>query len=269
MSREVQRRDEEIRAWNTELQQRVEARGAELRAAQDQILRARRLAAIGSLGAGIAHEINNPLMAISGLAALLRRKAHDPEQADSLAKLQEQVTRVARIVEDLRQFTSQERSAAGRRFQLEEPVRTVLGRYAPELSKKGIALNVDVQQGLRETEGDPIQIEQVIEHLVKNAMQAMPEGGELRVAVADVAGDSVKLTVADTGCGISPALRERIFDPFFTTKEKAKSGVGLGLSISHTIVEAHHGRILVDSAEGRGATFTVLLPAAAQAAHLS
>jgi signal transduction histidine kinase len=88
------------------------------------------------------------------------------------------------------------------------------------------------------------------------------------VALADVAGDALKLTISDTGRGIPQELRERIFDPFFTTKEGA-NGVGLGLSISHSIVEAHHGRILVESAPGKGATFTVLLPAAAAAAHLS
>jgi signal transduction histidine kinase len=89
------------------------------------------------------------------------------------------------------------------------------------------------------------------------------------VGVADVAGDSVKLTVADTGKGIPQALRERIFDPFFTTREGGAGSSGLGLSITHSIVEAHHGKIIVDSAEGQGSTFTVVLPAAAAAAHLS
>jgi signal transduction histidine kinase len=105
-----------------------------------------------------------------------------------------------------------------------------------------------------------------VAHLVQNAIAAMPEGGELRIALTDVAGDALKLTVSDSGKGIPPEMRERIFDPFFSTKDKA--GVGLGLSISHSIVEAHHGKLLVDSAPGRGATFTVLLPAAAPAAHL-
>ena len=123
--------------------------------------------------------------------------------------------------------------------------------------------------GLRPAEGDPVQIERVVEQLVRNAIQAMPGGGQLSVRVAEVAGDSVKLSVADTGRGIPPALRERIFDPFFTIKGHSPSGSGLGLSITHSIVEAHHGKILVESAEGRGSTFTVVLPAAAPAAHLS
>ena len=121
--------------------------------------------------------------------------------------------------------------------------------------------------GLREAQGDPSQIQQVVAHLLQNAIAAMPEGGELRIGLSEVGGDALKLTVTDSGKGIAPEMRERIFDPFFTTKEGA-SGVGLGLSISHSIVEAHHGKLLVDSAPGRGATFTILLPAAAPAAHL-
>ena len=268
MAGEVKRRDGEIRAWNAELQKRVEARGAELRDAQDQILRTRRLAAIGSLGAGIAHELNNPLMAISGLAALLQKHPHDEGQATMLLQMQQQVSRVAAVVEDLRRFAQQERTGSGRKFALEESVRTVIARYQPELSKGNIELQLEVQPGLRDAEGDPVQIEQVVDQLVKNAIQSMPAGGKLKVGVAEVAGDSVKLTVADTGRGIPAAVRERIFDPFFTTKERGV-GTGLGLSITHTIVEAHHGKILVDSAEGQGSTFTVVLPAAPPAAHLS
>ena len=269
MATQVQRRDAEIRAWNDELQKRVEAKGAELRAAQDQILRTRRLAAIGSLGAGLAHELNNPLMAIAGLAAIVQRRPRDETQAAQLRQMQEQVVRVATIVEDLRRFSEQEREGAGRRFALEESVRNVLSRYEPDLSKRQIDLQLEIQPNLRAAEGDPIQIEQVVEQLVKNAIQAMPEGGKLSVGVAGIADDSVKLTVADTGRGIPAALRERIFDPFFTTKEKGTGGSGLGLSITHSIVEAHHGKILVDSAEGQGSTFTVVLPAAAAAAHLA
>jgi two-component system, NtrC family, sensor kinase len=267
MSREIRRRDEEIRAWNADLQKRVEEKGEELKAAQDQILRARRLAAMGSLGAGVAHEINNPLMAIAGFIALLERDGLQ-KQVPTLKKAQEQVQRVARIVEGMLQFTTQERAVQGRKFALAAPVRSVLQKYAPQLDQTGIELSAELDAPLREAEGDPVQIEQVVEHLVRNAIQAMPGGGRLHVSLAAVGGDSLKLVVADTGRGIAPGVRDRIFDPFFSTKDGGK-GAGLGLSISHSIVEAHHGRILVDSVEGRGATFTVVLPAAAAPAHLS
>ena len=267
MAREIRRRDDEIRAWNTELQQRVDHRTAELKMAQDQILRTRRLAAIGSLGAGIAHELNNPLTAVAGLISLARKQLGESSpQSETLKQALEQTRRVSKIVSDLRQFAEQERSEGGRRFPLEQPVLSALDLYAEEMREKRIELRRELKPGLREAQGDPVQIQQVVTHLVQNAIAAMPNGGELRIAVTDVAGDALKLTVSDSGKGIAPEMRERIFDPFFSTKDKA--GVGLGLSISHSIVEAHHGKLLVDSAPGRGATFTVLLPAAAPAAHL-
>ena len=267
MAQEIQRRDGEIRSWNGELQHRVEQKGAELKAAQDQILRTRRLAAIGSLGAGLAHEINNPLMALAGFLALLQRDGLE-KQSGTLSKAQEQVQRVARIVEGMLQFASQERAVQGRRFALAGPVRTVLQKYEDQFREGRIEVLADLDAPLREAEGDPVQIEQVVEHLVRNAMQAMPGGGQLQISVGAVGGDSLKLVVSDTGRGIAAGVRERIFDPFFSTKDSGK-GAGLGLSISHTIVEAHHGRILLDSIEGQGATFTVVLPAASAPAHLS
>ena len=175
---------------------------------------------------------------------------------------------MSKIVGDLRQFSEQERTHGGRRFPLAQPVRSALDLYAEELRDRRIEVREELQAGLREAQGDPVQIQQVVAHLLQNAIAAMPEGGELRIGISDVAGDALKLTVSDSGKGIPTDIRERIFDPFFTTKDGA-AGVGLGLSISHSIVEAHHGKLLVDSAPGRGATFTVLLPAAAPAAHLA
>ncbi|HZX96206.1 MAG TPA: HAMP domain-containing sensor histidine kinase, partial [Myxococcales bacterium] len=206
-------------------------------------------------------------MAIGGFLALLQRDAGEKQSA-TIRKAQEQVQRVARIVEGMLQFAVQERAVQGRRFELAGPVRNVLQKYAPELREGQIELSSEMEAQMRDAEGDPTQIEQVVDHLVRNAIQAMPHGGRLHVQVGAVGGDSLKLVVADSGRGIAPAMRERIFDPFFSTKEGTR-GAGLGLSISHSIVEAHHGRILVESVEGHGSTFTVVLPAAAAAAHLS
>jgi signal transduction histidine kinase len=258
----------EIRRWNAELQARVDERTAELKAAQDQIARTRRLAALGSLGAGVAHELNNPLTAIAGLVALARGDLEGTPHAETLRLVQEQTRRVSKIVADLRVFAESERSSAGRRFALDGPIRFALEQHGDELRARNIVLSTDVRPGLREAQGDPAQIGQVVSHLVRNAIQAMPAGGELRIALTDVAGDALKLTVSDTGKGIPAVLHARIFDPFFTTKSEPGQ-VGLGLSLAHSIVEAHHGKLFVYSAEGRGATFTIVLPAAALAAHLS
>ncbi len=268
MTSELRRRDEEIRAWNEELQKRVVERTAELKTAQDQILRTRKLAAIGSLAAGLAHELNNPMTAITGYLAILRKNAPaDGEQVRMIANAQEQAARMSRVIEDLRSFADQERGEFGQRFSLDRAVSSALALYEDRLRASGIALERKVDEPLPDAQGDPVQIQQVVAHLVENAINAMPRGGRLEVSLGTVDGDALRLRIADTGPGIPEAIRDRVFDPFFTTKER-NGQVGLGLSVSHSIVEAHHGRILVDSAEGAGAAVTVLLPAAAQA-HLA
>jgi len=267
MTAEIRRRDEEIRGWNRELQARVEERTAELKTAQDQILRTRRLAALGSLGAGIAHELNNPMTAITGYLAILKKQLGPASpQGELIAHAQEQATRVARVIEDLRSFADQERAAQGQRFSLVRPVRAALDLYEDRLRAAGIDVQARFEEPLPDTQGNPVQLQQVVAHLVENAMNAMPGGGRLEVSVGSIDGDALRLRIADTGKGIPSQLRERIFDPFFTTKDQA-GRVGLGLSVSHSIVEAHRGKILVESEEGIGAAITVLLPAAA-AAHL-
>jgi two-component system NtrC family sensor kinase len=268
MTAEIRRRDEEIRAWNAQLQTRVEERTAELKAAQDQILRTRRLAALGSLGAGLAHELNNPMTAITGYLAILRKQsAPDSPQAEMISRAQEQAGRVARVVEDLRSFADQERVVSGQRFSLGRTVDSALSLYEERLRSSRIDLTKKIDEKLPDAQGDPVQIQQVVAHLVENAINAMPGGGKLEVSLGTVDGDALRLTVADTGKGIPAPIRERIFDPFFTTKGQ-QGRVGLGLSVSHSIVEAHHGRIVVESQEGMGAAITVLLPAAATA-HLA
>jgi two-component system NtrC family sensor kinase len=268
MAGEIRRRDDEIRLWNRELQDRVEERTAELKAAEDQILRTRRLAALGSLGAGLAHELNNPMTAIVGYLAILRRQGPARgEQAEMLTAALEQAGRVTRVVEELRSFADQERTTGGVRFSLEKPVHAALALFEDRFRAAGIRLTTRFEGQLPEAQGDPVQIQQVVSHLLDNAVNAMPGGGALEVSLGSISGEALRLRIADTGKGIPATMRERIFDPFFTTKEDP-GRVGLGLSVSNSIVEAHHGKIVVDSAEGAGAAVTVLLPAAA-AAHLA
>ncbi len=265
---ELKRRDDEIHRFNEELQQRVEERTAELRAAQDQILRARRLSAIGSLGAGVAHELNNPLTSVIGLATALKRDlGKENPKLQALELLIEQAGRAARIVSDLRQFTTHEQEAGGGQFSPEEPVKAALACFEDQLEAQQITLVRDFAQGLPQLQGAPMQIQQLVAHLLQNAINAMPHGGELRVGVGGVEGDAIKISVSDTGKGVPKELRERIFDPFFSTKD-LPSQVGMGLALCYGIAEAHHGRITVESEVGKGSTFTVLLPAAPPRGHL-
>jgi signal transduction histidine kinase len=268
MAREVRRRDEEIRRWNEELTHRVAQKATELRSAQDQVARSRRLAAIGSLGAGVAHEINNPMTAVVGLISVVRKElGPGDKKAELLGTALQQATRVTRIVDDLRRLAETQQADAGIQFPLATAVRASVEAHAQAAEAAGLSLRAALEEGLAPVQGDPVQIQELVGHLLRNAFAATPEGGEVHVSVSAVDDGAVKLQVADTGHGIPEPMRERIFDPFFTRKERGR-GVGLGLTLSSCIVEAHHGKIHVDSEEGRGTTFTVLLPVAAQA-HLT
>jgi signal transduction histidine kinase len=269
MAREVSRRDEEIRRWADELSRRVEQKTSELRGAQDQIARARRLAALGSLGAGVAHEINNPMTAIVGLVSVARKNVGpDSRDGQLLGTALEQAMRVTRIVDDLRQLAEHQRHDVGVQFPLSVAVQAAIEVHAQDAERGGVSLHACLDDALPPVQGDPVQIQQVVGHLLRNAIAATPEGGEVRVSVTEVDGGALKLSVSDNGRGIPEAMRERIFDPFFARKERG-GGVGLGLTVSNCIVEAHHGKLQVASEEGKGSTFTVLLPAAAAQAHLS
>ncbi len=268
MATEIRRRDEEIGGWNRELQARVEARTAELKAAQDQILRTRRLAALGTMGAGIAHELNNPLTAVLGLAGLVKMSlGKDSPEIESLTGIVDQAKRMSTIVARLRELTDTEREGSGSRFKLAEPVSAALTHFKPRLAEHQILLSTELGLEVPDIQGDSAQLQELVSHLVDNAIHAMPGGGRLDVKICAVDGQALKLTVADTGRGISAAMQERIFDPFFTTKDDP-TGVGLGLSTSHQIVQRHHGKLTVESQTGKGSKFTVLLPAAGEAPHL-
>ena len=269
MAVEIRRRDSEIRAFNQELQARVEARTSELKLAQDQILRSRRLAALGSLGAGVAHEFNNPLTAVMGLVSLVRRELGDKsDQGQMLTQALDQVRRLATVVSQLRQFSEAEQEDAGKKLDLAQLIKDALGPFSTSLEQKQIHLHTQFAADVPLTQGDSTQLQQLISSLVENAITALQVGGTLRVCLSSIDGEALKLEVTDNGKGIPSQNLERIFDPFFSTKDDP-SGVGLGLSLAHHIVEAHHGKLVARSEVGLGSTFTVVLPAAGLGAHLS
>lgn len=268
MTEEVQRRDHEIRGWNAELQARVDRNTAELKAAADQVARTRRLTALGSLSAGVAQGLNDPLTSVVGLISLARREVGEDSPAGrQLGTALEEARRVTRVVHDLRHLAAPGRLEGARRFQLGGPVAAALDRRRAALAAAGVELHLDLASDLPDLEGDPEQLEALVGRLLDNAVAAMPAGGRLTVATAVVDGSALRLVVGDTGHGIPASLRERIFDPFFTAG--GVGGAGLGLTLAHGIVEAHHGQIQVESEEGRGTTFTIHFPAAAGPARLA
>jgi two-component system NtrC family sensor kinase len=268
MAAEVRRRDEEIRAFNAELQGRVEARTRELKAAEEQIARTRRLTALGSLSAGVAHGLNNPMTSVVGLVTMARAQVGpDTEAGALLGQALAEARRVTGVVRDLRRLAAPGLLEGARRFALDRPVAAAVDHARPAAAGAGLEVSLEVEGGRPPMEGGAEQLEALARRLLENAVAATPAGGRISVALAAVDGAALRLTVRDTGRGIPPELRDRIFDPFFSTSQAA--GAGLGLTLVHGIVEAHHGRIAVESEPGRGTTFTLHFPAAAAPARLT
>ncbi len=228
------------------------------RALETQILRSQKLAAVGLLAAGIAHEINNPLSGVVGYSKLLLEQRTLPEGVRrKVEKIAQSGERCRKIVEGVLLFSRQREGGQRAPIDLGSLIDRVvgIGEYQWKMH------NVRVMRERNDTavvHADPDQLEQVALNLLSNAVDAMPRGGTVRINLARE-GDEVRLSVADEGHGIPPEVLPRIFDPFFSTKEIGK-GTGLGLAISYGIVQDHGGDIVVES-DGRGARFTVILPA--------
>jgi PAS domain S-box-containing protein len=233
---------------------------------EQQVVRAEKFLALGTLSAAIAHEIKNPLGAldlnVDLLADELCSDQPDPgRQADLLAVLKEEIRRLNSIVKHYLSFAhpAEVESAP---VDLGRVIRDVLKLVRPELERRAIRWSCSWPDGGPAVSGDRDRLQQLFLNLVLNAMEAMPGGGELRVAAEagrDVGQTGARLvvSVADTGPGIPQELLSRIFDPYFTTRTE---GLGLGLAVVHRIVEDHGGSVVVDSRLDLGTTFTVALP---------
>ncbi len=219
-----------------------------------QLFQSEKLASIGQMAAGVAHEINNPLTSISLNAQTLIAKEEDETKREKLAVIEAQVDSVAKIIRNLLDFSRQLEPEITR-----ADVNAILDRTLEILSfqLKGIHVRRDFSK-LPRIKADVSQLQQVFSNMIINAIHAMPEGGTLTIKT-ELHEGGVYITFSDTGHGIPKEDIDRIFDPFFTTKEVGK-GTGLGLSICHGIVEAHQGHIEVESQVGRGTTFRVWLP---------
>lgn len=270
MALEIERRDAQIRRGNEELQQRVDERTAELQDAEGQILRSRHLAGLASLSAGVAHELNNPVMAVLGFIDMAREELpRDAAAQELLANARDAAQRIAAIAVQVRELVERERGD-GVPFVLAESAERVLAEQQPALAAAKVTVHAALDRAASGMSGNRGELEDAIGELVKNAVAAMPAGGELFVNVAAVPGVDgvVKLVVRDTGLGIAPEHLERIYDPFFTTKPRGGE-LGMGLTLVHRAVEGHGGRITVQSTVGQGTTFVVVLPRNDVRAHLA
>ena len=238
----------------------IERRQAEVEQArlQDQLRHADRLATIGKLAAGVAHELNEPLTGILGFAELLKELPDMPPQAASdLARIESSALHAREVVRKLllfaRQITPKRGSVCVNRL-----VQEVVAFFQARLVEQSITVQTQLGGSLPDILADESQIRQIIMNLCINAIHAMEKGGQLTIATQD-RGEEVVLSVRDTGPGIPEDIKDKIFLPFFTTKD-VDVGTGLGLSVVHGIVKSHRGRIKAVSEAGKGAEFKVYLP---------
>jgi len=241
---------------NAQLFEREKQANEDLRIAQRQVLHSERLATIGQMAAGIAHELNTPLTYIMGNIELLQSKESDPARAGMLRSLAGGADRIKRLVQSLLAF-----SRSSEEELLPISPNDVIDRSLElchyQLVKAHVNVDKALAPSLPQVLGVANQLEMALINLIVNAVQAMDPGGQLRVASASTDAE-VEITLADSGPGIPRSVQPKIFEPFFTTKPKG-SGTGLGLSTVQMVIDRHKGRLEFSSEEGQGTTFKLFL----------
>ena len=238
------------------VEQRQELEIASLQAAQSG-----RLAAIGELVSGVAHELNNPLSGIAGVSRIMMERDRDPANREELSIIRRETDRSIRIVQNLLDFARPSSGDKMVRTSINEAIRVALDLRRHELEMENITLVEDLTPDIPLVLGDAHELQQVVLNLTINAEQAMTKahgGGRLFVK-SESTGDVVRVIVSDSGPGIPSESLDRLFDPFFTTKDSGE-GTGLGLSISYGIIRSHSGNLRVESDPPHGATFFIELP---------
>jgi len=248
----------QLEQWAETLERKVQERTEQLAKTQAVMARQQHLASIGQLAAGVAHEINNPLTGVLTFAHLLRDKENmDAQDKEDLDVIINETIRAGEIVSGLLDF-ARERTSKREPLAINDVIRQTMRLMRSQKPVKRVAIEEQLDGNLPTVNGDKNQLEQVLLNLSLNACEAMPDGGTLTIRTLAQDGN-VLVKVTDTGQGIKKEHLDRIFEPFFSTKPVGK-GTGLGLSVSYGIVQQHGGSLEVDSAEGAGTTFTIVLP---------
>jgi len=231
----------------------------ELRRLNEQLVRTERLAAMGTLAAGVAHEVNNPLASISSLIQMMQANSDiDTATKDKLQLISEQIRRITRVTKDMTDF-ARVRPVAKKEINVNHVIKSSLRLAEFDKAFQSLDVHTELDETIPAVVADADQLQQVFLNLLLNARDAMPPGSKLGIKSSQVSSE-VRVSVSDSGCGINDSDSKQIFDPFFTTKAPGK-GTGLGLAVCYGIVTAHGGRIEVESRNGQGSTFHIILPA--------
>jgi two-component system, NtrC family, sensor kinase len=267
-NREIREKNYEIESWNRELKMRVEQRTRDLKDAHNQISQSQKLAAVAELGAGVAHEVNNPLTGIQGFAELMMDMVEPDETIhEMLGTILSESRKIKAIIDDLRRFSFSPDGVERVAVDINDTILQAFRLVQVQIADRKIVIKKKFEQELPAVLGDSSALQQVFIHLLTNAMNSMSEGGKIFLLTSQIEGGALKVSIIDNGRGIPKENISKIFDPFFTTKDEW-SGKGLGLSVAHKIVEEHNGTMGVKSVVGKGTLFTIILPSVPRKLHL-
>jgi two-component system NtrC family sensor kinase len=257
MVSELARAQQELREWGETLERKVEQRTAELKAMQAHMIQSEKLAGVGKLAAGVAHEINNPLTCVlTNSSLILEDLPPDDPRREDLQTIVDETLRCRKIVKGLLDFARQTKPQK-QQLDLNKVTEDVLALVRNQASFHNIAIRTELDPDLPPVLADADQMRQVVLNIILNAADAMPQGGALHLrSNSDSQAKRVILRISDTGPGIPLEFQDKLFEPFFTTK---KTGTGLGLAIAYGVMERHNGQLKVESSPGRGTTIAIIL----------
>ncbi|MFA7405081.1 MAG: response regulator [Pelobacteraceae bacterium] len=258
-NRELQKQQEhllfEIEQWNLELQKRVREKSEALQNAHEEIVRSEKLAAMGYLSAGMAHEIRNPLNSISLFVQLMRQTTTEPDQLEHQAKILKEVDRIDSIIRKLLDASRRTRAISSN-VQINQVIDSAIEAFTPQIETRKILVDRQYHCIPSPITADPAELEQIFTNLFLNALDAMSRGGRLSIEVFEKDG-RVVVRVADSGNGIAEEVLPSIFEPFFSTKSR---GTGMGLPVAQRIARMYEGSMEVECSSPEGTTFRLEFP---------
>ncbi|MBN1570472.1 MAG: cache domain-containing protein [Acidobacteria bacterium] len=258
MVSELVRAHQELREWGETLERKVEQRTTELKRMQAHLIQSEKLAGVGKLAAGVAHEINNPLTCVlTNTSLILSDLPPDDPRREDLQNVVDETLRCRKIVKGLLDFARQTKPQK-QQLDINKVAEDVVTLVRNQASFQNIVIRTDLDSRTPTVFADADQMRQVVLNIILNAADAMPQGGEIRIrSLFDEKTNQAMLRISDTGPGISAEIQDKLFEPFFSTK---KTGTGLGLAIAYGIMERHKGSLKIESTLGHGTTIIMALP---------